>query len=157
TATSVRDGRGVVRLMDFGIAKDGAAGTAAGLTATGLIVGTPEYMSPEQAMGARVDARADLYAFGIVVYELFTGRVPFRADTPMAVILQHITEPPPLEGPDAADLPGALRPLLARALAKRPNARVAPAGEMGDALRAAALPDQPTLLERTAVLPRPAS
>jgi len=157
TANIMRDGRGVVRLMDFGIAKDGAAGTAAGLTATGLIVGTPEYMSPEQAMGARVDARADLYAFGIVVYELFTGRVPFRADTPMAVILQHITEPPPLEGPDAADLPGALRPLLARALAKDPNARFASAREMGDALRAAALPDQPTLLERTAVLPRPAS
>src|SRR5262245_38021510 len=118
TPNIMRDARGVVRLMDFGIAKDRAAGTSAGLTATGLIVGTPEYMSPEQAMGHKVDSRCDLYAMGVVVYELFTGRVPFRGDTPMELILRHINEPPPLHGPDAARIPGALKTVLGRALAK---------------------------------------
>src|SRR4029450_11282623 len=90
TANIMRDRKGAVRRMDFGIAKDWSGGTSSGQTATGGIVGTPEYMSPEQAMGKRIDARSDIYALGIVLYELFTARVPFRGDTPMATLLRHI-------------------------------------------------------------------
>ena len=75
---------------------DGAA------TATGQIVGTPEYMSPEQAQGHKVDSRSDIYALGIVIYEIFTGQVPFRGETPISTILKHLHDPPPLEGPQAA-------------------------------------------------------
>ena len=82
--------------MDFGIAKAVEGGPGSGATATGVIVGTPEYMSPEQARGAKVDTRSDLYSLGIVVFEIFTGGVPFRGDTPVATILQHLQQPPPL-------------------------------------------------------------
>ena len=77
TPNIMRDAEGVARLMDFGIAKREGEGTGGGATATGHIVGTPEYMSPEQAQGRRVDFRSDIYGLGIVTYEIFTGRVPF--------------------------------------------------------------------------------
>jgi serine/threonine protein kinase len=134
TANIMRDGRGVVRLMDFGIAKDWSSGGSSGQTATGVIVGTPEYMSPEQAMGRRIDVRSDLYSLGIVLYELFTARVPFRGDTPMATLLRHIQEPLRLDTVEAALVPEAVRPLLAKALAKSPDERFASASEMAEAL-----------------------
>jgi serine/threonine-protein kinase len=122
------DGAGRVRLMDFGIAKPAAAGdTAAG----GYAVGSPEYMSPEQARGRPADSRSDVYSMGIVLFELATGRVPFRADTPVATLLQHLEAEPPL-----AEVPEPLRPVLARALAKDPGSRYANGGEMAEALRA---------------------
>ena len=84
TANLMRDRDGVVRVMDFGIAKQhGAAGGGATVTATGTLMGTPEYMSPEQLRGEEVDFRSDLYSLGIVVYELFSGALPFRGDTPV--------------------------------------------------------------------------
>ena len=131
------DPRGIARLMDFGIAKSVDPGLAHGVTATGVIVGTPEYMSPEQALGGRVDTRSDLYSLGIVIFEAFTGHVPFRGDTPVATILLHVQQPPPLEGPGAAGLPREVVPLLRRALAKSPGERPAAAREIAEGLRAA--------------------
>jgi serine/threonine protein kinase len=135
TANLMRDRDRVVRVMDFGIAKHHVGGTGAQTaTATGALMGTPEYMSPEQLRGEATGFRSDLYSFGIVIYELFTGSLPFRGDTPVATILRQLQDPPKLEVPR---LPPALRPVLRRALAKDPAGRFATADEMRDALRAA--------------------
>jgi serine/threonine-protein kinase len=126
------DPQKVARLMDFGIAKRQEGGGAS--TATGQILGTPEYMSPEQAQGQRVDFRSDVYALGIVIYEIFTGDVPFRGDTPISTILKHLHDPPPI---DAARVPDALRPVLKSALAKDPEGRYKTARALAEALRGA--------------------
>jgi hypothetical protein len=91
-------------------------------------------MSPEQVRGTKADARSDLYTLGVVVYELFTGRPPFRGPTPLAAALKHVYEEPPLEGPKAAGIPEPLLPILRRALAKNPERRYASAQELGAAL-----------------------
>ena len=130
----MRDAKGHARLMDFGIAKQ--HGTE-GATATGNIIGTPEYMSPEQAQGHKVDFRSDVYALGVVVYELFTGNVPFRGETPIATILKHIQDPPALEGPGAPALPPEMVPLLRKCLAKEPGRRFSTARDVAEALREA--------------------
>jgi tRNA A-37 threonylcarbamoyl transferase component Bud32 len=134
TANLMRDAGGVVRLMDFGIAKQVGQEATLGATATGLVVGTPEYMSPEQARGGKIDNRSDVYALGIVAFELFTGRVPFRGETPIATIFKHLQEPPPLEGPEAAAIPPAVVPVLRQALAKSPEERFASAAEFAMAM-----------------------
>jgi serine/threonine-protein kinase len=131
---------GSARLMDFGIAKrEDAEG---GVTVTGQVVGTPEYMSPEQAQGKQVDARTDVYALGIVTYEIFTGHVPFRGDTPISTILKHINDPPPLDGPPAERLPAPLRQVLRRALAKDPAERFSSARDFAEAVRGARQPSR---------------
>jgi serine/threonine-protein kinase len=137
TANIMLEPSGTVRLMDFGIAKH-VTQDAAGATATGHIVGTPSYMSPEQARAEKLDFRSDIYSLGVVLYELFTGRVPFEGDTPIAVILKHIHDPPPLAGPGTEKLPPNLVPVLARALAKSRAERFQTAAELGRALRTAA-------------------
>jgi serine/threonine-protein kinase len=129
---------GTARLMDFGIAKQEDA--EGGVTVTGQVVGTPEYMSPEQAQGKKVDARTDVYALGIVTYEVFTGHVPFRGDTPISTILKHINDPPPLDGPPAERLPAPLREVLRRALAKGPAERFPSARVFAEAVRGARQP-----------------
>jgi serine/threonine-protein kinase len=134
TANLMRDAHNVVRLMDFGIAKQIGEGATLGATATGLVVGTPEYMSPEQARGEKIDHRSDIYALGIVVFEVFTGRVPFRGETPIATIFKHLQEPPPLEGPGATALPASLVPVLGKALAKKAEDRFASAADFARAL-----------------------
>jgi eukaryotic-like serine/threonine-protein kinase len=135
TANLMRDRAGIVRVMDFGIAKQhGPAAGGATVTATGALMGTPEYMSPEQLRGDEVDFRSDLYSLGVVVYELFTGSLPFRGDTPVATIVKQLHDAPDLGLPA---LPEALRPVLARALAKSPDDRYATADEMARALEAA--------------------
>ena len=136
TPNIMRDARGQVRLMDFGIAKEGGA-AATSATATGLVMGTPEYMSPEQARGEKIDFRTDIYALGILVFEVFTGRVPFRAETPLATILKHLQELPPLDAPEAAGLPEAVKHLIGKALAKNPQERFQTVEELLQALRAA--------------------
>jgi serine/threonine protein kinase len=152
TANIMIDGRGVARLMDFGIAKREGDAT---LTATGQVVGTPEYMSPEQAQGKKVDFRSDVYALGVVLYETFTGRVPFRGDTPISTILKHLQDPPPLEGPQASRLPANLKPVLRRALAKDPDERFATVRALADALRHARAPSSRQVPQPTAMLEAP--
>jgi predicted Ser/Thr protein kinase len=108
-------------LADFGIAK--SAGVGSTLTATGSIVGTPLYMSPEQASGKDVDGRSDLYSLGVIGYEMLAGRRPFDAPTPADVLVQHMTkEPPPLQ-PLAAGAPDTLLKAVTRCLSKDPAAR----------------------------------
>ncbi len=136
TANLMRDRRGVVKLMDFGIAKEEASGQTSSGTAAGDIVGTPEYMSPEQARGRKVDARSDLYSLAVVIHEVFSGEVPFRDDSPIVTIFRQIQDQPLLEGPGAPPFPPPLVPLLQRGLAKDPEARFASADEMVEALRA---------------------
>ena len=135
TANLMRDRGRVVRVMDFGIAKHHVGATGGHtVTATGSLMGTPEYMSPEQLRGEPVDFRSDLYSFGIVIHELFTGTLPFRGDSPVVTILRQIQDEPKLDVPG---LPLALRPVLRRVLAKDSAGRFATADEMRDALRTA--------------------
>jgi hypothetical protein len=139
TSNIMRDHSGRVRLMDFGIAKIGGAdrSSAGGLTSTGQIMGTPEYMSPEQCLGDKIDHRSDIYALGIAVYEIFSGTVPFRGDTPVATLFKHIQDPVPFEGPVAARIPLSAVPVLRKALAKNRADRYSSSAEMAEALRKA--------------------
>ncbi len=130
--------RPVVRLMDFGIAKIESSGSSGSLTSTGQIMGTPEYMSPEQCLGEKIDHRSDIYAAGIVTYEIFTGQVPFKGDSPVATLFKHIQDQIPLDGtPAAARIPLPLVPVIRRALAKNRADRFASALELAAALREA--------------------
>ncbi len=123
---------GHVTLTDFGIAR---AGHETRLTTTGALVGTPQYMSPEQARGDEVDHRTDIYSLGVVTYEMLAGRAPFDATTPHAVLHQVIYDPSPPLRTQRRDLPREVDGVLARALAKQPDRRFATAGEFVDTLR----------------------
>ncbi len=121
-------------LTDFGIARMVDTAT---ITESGGTLGTPAYMSPEQGRGESGDARSDIYALGVLLYQLCTGRVPFDADTPYAIILKHITAPLPPPRSICPDLPEAVERVILKALAKDPGDRFQTAGDMGCALRAA--------------------
>jgi len=129
------DAEGHAFLSDFGIAK--MKGVSATTTSTGTAIGTFGYMSPEQAQGAReIDGRSDLYALGVILYEMLTGHQPYQADTPLALALKHMTEPiPPLDA-EALGLPAELELVLRGALAKRPDDRYSTAEELALALSA---------------------
>ena len=127
TANIMRDARGIVRLMDFGIAKQFGPEATAGSTATGHILGTPEYMSPEQARGEPLDPRTDIYALGIVIFEIFTGEVPFHGDTPVATLFKQIQDPPPLHD---HRVPRELAIVLQKALSKDAADRYTTVGEL---------------------------
>jgi serine/threonine-protein kinase len=133
-------------LADFGIAKAMAETTGGGLTGTGLSIGTPEYMAPEQVIGQPVDGRADLYALAVIAYQLLAGTLPFARggpdDLPIAVALRKVQQPPP--APSAANprLPRAADRVLLRGLATDPRDRYATAAEFVAALRAALAPGQ---------------
>jgi serine/threonine protein kinase len=149
----MRDMKGHVRLMDFGIAKSQAmdhSTGAGGLTMTGTTMGTPEYMSPEQCMAEKIDGRSDIYSLGVVTYELFTGSVPFRGDTPVATLFKHLNEPVPFETPGAARIPVAAVPVLRKTLAKNREDRYASASAMAEALRAARLKTKEALVTESA-------
>jgi serine/threonine-protein kinase len=137
TSNVMMDRNRVVRLMDFGIAKQVGPEATATATAVGHILGTPEYMSPEQARGEKIDLRSDLYALGIVIYEIFTGDVPFHGVTPIATIYKQIQDPVPLDGPAAERIPRQLTAVLKKAMAKEPSARYGSAKELADAMRQA--------------------
>jgi tRNA A-37 threonylcarbamoyl transferase component Bud32 len=122
-------------LTDFGIAKL-VAGTAQ-FTATGAIVGTPAYMSPEQGLGDTVDYRSDIYALGVVLYEMVVGRVPYEAETPLAVLLKHVNDPLPPPRHIKPDLPEAVERVILKAMAKSPADRYQSAEAMVDALEKA--------------------
>ncbi|HEY0195806.1 MAG TPA: protein kinase [Kofleriaceae bacterium] len=130
-----------VKLLDFGIAKVTDVGEGdRKLTRTGMLFGTPEYMSPEQARGDTVDHRVDVYAMGCILFQLVTGRVPFEAENFMGVLSLHLTEPPPVIPTDIFDSIGAPRGLaqvIDRALAKDRNQRFGSIEELVRAVRAA--------------------
>ncbi len=126
------DQQGNTFLTDFGIAK--LVAETAQFTATGAIIGTPAYMSPEQGLGEPVDYRCDIYSLGVVLYELVTGRVPFEAETPLAVLLKHINDPLPLPCQIRPDLPAQVERVILKAMAKAPDDRYQSAQGMIDAL-----------------------
>ncbi|GAB2865828.1 Stk1 family PASTA domain-containing Ser/Thr kinase [Streptomyces deserti] len=129
--------RGVVKVMDFGIARAMQSGVTS-MTQTGMVVGTPQYLSPEQALGRGVDARSDLYSVGIMLFQLVTGRLPFDADSPLAIAYAHVQEEPPVPSSVNRSLPPAVDALIARALKKNPNERFPSAEAMrGECLRVA--------------------
>ncbi|MBW1602295.1 protein kinase [Streptomyces sp. JJ66] len=121
--------RGVVKVMDFGIARAMESGVTS-MTQTGMVVGTPQYLSPEQALGRGVDARSDLYTVGIMLFELLTGRLPFDADSPLAIAYAHVQEEPPTPSAINRSVPPAADALVARALRKNPNERFPTAESM---------------------------
>jgi len=123
-----------VILTDFGLAKM-AEGSQ--YTRSGLSVGTPEYMAPEQGQGLPVDHRADVYSLGVVLYELLTGQLPYTADTPVAVIFKHIRDPLPLPRSVNPGLDEGFERVILKALAKSPGDRYQGAGELAAALRQA--------------------
>ncbi|MFJ8147597.1 protein kinase [Streptomyces sp. NPDC096094] len=130
--------RGVVKVMDFGIARAMQSGVTS-MTQTGMVVGTPQYLSPEQALGRGVDARSDLYSVGIMLFQLVTGRLPFDADSPLAIAYAHVQEEPVAPSSVNRALPPAVDALVARALKKNPNERFPSAEAMRDeCLRVAA-------------------
>ncbi len=143
------DDRGWVYLSDFGLAK--MVEGSVKLTGTGVGVGTPTYMSPEQGQGREVDARTDVYALGVILFEMLTGRVPYEADTPLATVIKHVTDPIPIPRQINPDIPETIERVLLRGLAKEREDRFASAGALATALKVAveALPTPP----ETASLP----
>lgn len=128
------DEDGTPYLADFGIARMVESTTA--LTASGAVLGTPTYMAPEQGSGVTVDHRCDVYSLGVIAYQMLVGEVPFRADTPVAVLLKHIQEPVPV--PRLPDLPQAAVDALLKCMAKRREDRWGSAAEFVRALEAGA-------------------
>jgi predicted Ser/Thr protein kinase len=145
----VVDPGGQVTLTDFGVAR---AAQETRLTTTGALVGTPQYMSPEQAQGEEVDHRTDVYSLGVVAYEMLAGRAPFGATTPHAVLHRLIYDPPPSARSRRPDLPAEVDHVLSRALAKKPAGRYETAGAFVNALGQALTGKA----RREGVRPRPA-
>src|SRR3989442_11956542 len=126
------DGR--LKVTDFGIARSGASQ----MTEAGSIIGTAQYLSPEQARGAPVDQRSDLYSIGIVLYEMLTGSVPFTGDTPLEIAMKHLSATPEPPSEKRPEVPHELDSIVLRALAKIPDDRYQSAEEMdADLARAA--------------------
>ncbi|MCB0197209.1 MAG: protein kinase, partial [Anaerolineae bacterium] len=142
-ANMMIDEEGQILLTDFGIARL-VGGTQ--FTATGAMTGTPAYMSPEQGQGEKVDGRSDIYTMGVILYELVTGQVPYEADTPIAVVMKHITDPLPLPRTVNPKIPEAVEAIILKAMAKSPEDRFQTANAMARALRdAVGLPPGDTL------------
>ena len=130
--------QGTVKVMDFGIAR-AVSDSAATMTSTAAVIGTAQYLSPEQARGEGVDARSDVYSMGCLLYELVTGAPPFSGDSPVAVAYQHVREDPRLPSSINPDVPAELDAILLKAMSKNPANRYQSAAEMrNDLLRALA-------------------
>jgi serine/threonine-protein kinase len=143
-----------VKILDFGIAKVSGAEGNKSLTRTGTIFGTPHYMSPEQALGKPLDLRADIYSVGVIMYELFTGKVPFEAESFMGILTKHITTQPtpPRQAAPEREIPPSIEAVILRALAKEPEERYQSMAEMATELAAIAAEVAPEVLQ-----PRPSS
>jgi hypothetical protein len=128
--TSVRP-NGQIKIMDFGLARLGTSE----MTRTGMVMGTPHYMSPEQVKGKRADARSDIFSLGAVFYELLTGRKPFDAESLHAVLFQVMEHQPEDVRHWSPEVPNILVQVVDKALSKDPEGRYAHAGEMREALR----------------------
>lgn len=124
-------------LTDFGLAKLMTASDSMQLTATGVGMGTPAYMSPEQGQGEPADFRSDIYSLGIMLYEMVTGRVPFEAETPIGIVFKHISDPLPLPSSIEPNLPSMVEQVIIKALAKNPADRFASAEAMTTAFQGA--------------------
>jgi len=114
---------GQVKIMDFGIARVSTMDGASGLTVAGTVMGTPDYMPPEQAEGKTADFRSDIYSVGVMLFEAFTGQLPFRSESPMAVVAAHLRTPPPSLRTVVAGVPADLEAVVLRCLEKDPNRR----------------------------------
>jgi serine/threonine protein kinase len=134
------DERGNCLLTDFGLAR--MADASAKLTSSGAVMGTPAYMSPEQGQGVSVDHRSDIYALGVIFYELVTGRVPYTAETPIAIVFKHISDPLPSARKLNPDLDEAIELVLFKALAKNPDDRYQNAEDFVRAIQSA-ISDKP--------------
>jgi protein kinase-like protein len=134
-------------ITDFGVARNVA--TESGLTQTGRFVGTLDYVAPEQISGGAVDARADVYALGCLLFKLLTGEVPYPRDTEAARLYAHLNDPPPAPSLHAAEVPMALDDVAIRAMSKGPDDRYPSAGDLGRAAVAALSGSRPDLPERT--------
>jgi hypothetical protein len=135
-----------VTLTDFGLVR--AAESSSHITRTGAVIGTPEYMSPEQAQGESVDKRTDVYSLGLVVYKMLNGLSPFGRSTPLATLLAQTKDPVPFTGPIMGRVPREVRRVLERALAKNPADRYPTAGALAaDLAKAAGVrPDRPIVV-----------
>jgi tRNA A-37 threonylcarbamoyl transferase component Bud32 len=129
------DQRGNCLLADFGIAR--MVEGASRLTMTGAIIGTPEYMSPEQAAGEKVGAASDIYSLGVVLYEMLTGRVPFKAETPIAIAIKHVTAPLPMPRVMNPALSLDLEAVILKAMARSPADRFSSTADMANQLTTA--------------------
>jgi serine/threonine-protein kinase len=148
---------GTLVLSDFGLALQPSGLQLQQLTASGLLVGTPAYMAPEQGRHSQVGPSADLYALGVIAYELLTGSVPFSGETPISVMLAHIQDPLPPARERNPGLPTAVETVLQQALAKQPEQRFATGAALVQALESAAQAPAPriTPLEATVQAPAP--
>lgn len=161
---------GQTKVMDFGIAR-AASSEGQTVTQTGTIIGTANYLSPEQAQGHPVDVRSDIYSVGVVLYEMLTQEVPFKADTPVAIAYKHVKEDPVPPSRMNPEVPAELDAIVMKALAKNPANRYQSSAEMrsdlqrilrGEKVMATPLlpPDQTTMMgpvDQTTVLPVPAT
>ena len=159
-----RDNSYVVKILDFGVAKlrqNTAELKIPGgdLTMSGMMLGTPIYMSPEQCQGEPLDARSDIYSLGCVFYEMIAGRPPFLGSTATQLIIKHASETPKVPSTYAPSIPADLESALMRALAKGPDERYATAADLGEALSGVSLPletqaSNPTIRELSDLAPR---
>ena len=150
-ANLIRTPSGVVKVCDFGIARLQDAAGQARLTSTAIAMGSTNYMAPEQVNGEPVDARTDLYGLGCTIYAMLTGKPPFVGGSPLAVVHQHVTEPPPDLRAARPDVPAELARLVDELLAKSPDDR--PADAAAVAARLAALRTDPVATEAAPALP----
>ncbi len=134
----MRSGGDFVKVVDFGLAKMKAEAQGTGITSPGLVCGTPDYMAPEQGRGDPIDARSDLYACGVILFQLLTGRLPFEAESPTQVVLMHLSAPPPNPRKIAPEreIPEVLVEITLKALAKHAKDRYQSAEEFIGALKA---------------------
>ncbi|GAA1459243.1 Stk1 family PASTA domain-containing Ser/Thr kinase [Williamsia maris] len=142
------DKSGAVKVMDFGIAR-AMSDTSSAMTQTSAVIGTAQYLSPEQARGESVDARSDVYSMGCVLFELLTGEPPFTGDSPVAVAYQHVREDPPVPSSIRREIPPQLDSVILKAMSKNPFNRYQSAGEMRSDLMkvlAGGRPSAPMLL-----------
>jgi serine/threonine-protein kinase len=145
---------GDAKVMDFGIAR-AVSDAATSMTATSAVMGTAQYLSPEQARGEVVDARSDIYSAGCVIYELLTGTPPFNGETPVSIAYQHVNEPAKAPSDFDPTIPAALDSIVLHALAKHPSQRYQTAAEFrADVERAiAGMPiSAPTAMQQTQVI-----
>jgi len=144
----------VVKLSDFGIARAVSEHTL-GVTQPGMVMGSVAYISPEQAQGHEIDERSDLYAVGVVLYQMLTGSLPFTGETPVAVALKHVSADPPAIDPATSNVSPAVASIVARLLRKDPQERFSSATELASALREAR--ERPNVAQAAAFADAPTS